>query len=167
MHPEIEDHDESPSEEDDMDGEGESELFLEVTPSKKGNLSDYWPNALLLSRLKSIFLDRVDPLLKIFHMPTFWESITSAMQDSRNMSKGLEAALLAWCFSTVTSVEEGECFGLLGGEKRQLTSHFKVATRRALAKAGFLHTSDLNTLRGYLCYLVSVLLIGNAKKKSG
>lgn len=155
MHPEIEDHDESPNDGDDTDGERESAIFLEMTPSKKVNLSDYWPNSLLLSRLKSIFLDRGDPLLKIFHVPTFWESITTALQDPRKMSKGLEAAMLAWCFSTVTSVEDGECFGLLGAEKRQLTSHFKLATRCALAKAGFLRTSDLNTLRGYLCYLVS------------
>lgn len=154
MHPEIDDHSESAQDEDDRNAEAEDFLFLDLVLPKKINLIEYWPNTQLLPRLKTIFLDRGDPLLKIFHIPTFWSSLDNALRSPREVSKGLEAVMLAWCFATVSILEDSECISLLGIERRQLFSHFQIATRRALTKAGFLHTSDLDTLRAYMCYLV-------------
>lgn len=158
MHPEIDDDSESAHDQDDRNAEAGNFLFLDLALPKNTNLTEYWPNQQLLSRLKSVFLDRGDPLLKVFHIPTFWTSLDNALHSPRQVSKGLEAVMLAWCFANVSILEDGECVSLLGAERRELFSHFQVATQRALAKAGFLHTSDLDTLRAYMCYLVRCLI---------
>lgn len=154
MHPEIDEDSEAANDEDSRNDEAGNILFLDPIVPRKINLTEYWPSLQLLSRLKTVFIDRGDPLLKVFHIPTFWDSLTGALESPRQTSKGLEAAMLAWCFATVSILEDGECVSLLGAERRQLFSHFRIATQRALAKAGFLHTSDLDTLRAYMCYLV-------------
>ncbi|KAF2123215.1 hypothetical protein BDV96DRAFT_15587 [Lophiotrema nucula] len=157
QHPEIDGHDDSSSDE---FAEAESAIFLDPVGSKNIDLTAFWPSFVLLSRIKDVFMDRGDPLMKILHMPTFWAALTNAMQHPRDTPKATEAILFAFCLVTVSTLNDEECLTLLGVEKAVLTPRFRLATRHALVGAKFLKTSDPTILQAYLMFMMGLRSTG-------
>ena len=133
----------------------ESDLVLGNTP-RNGNLAALHFPLHTFQALFDIFRDRVDPLMKFFHLPTLWPAMSRALQDSHAMSKSLTAIIFSIYFTTITSLEEHECFDLLGEQKVVLTAQYKTAARQALINADFLTSSSLMTLQAYATFLVSI-----------
>jgi hypothetical protein len=79
----------------------------------------------------------------------------NVLQHPQDISKSLEALICAFYLAIITSLEEDECRGLLGGQKSVIFARYERAARRALRTAGFLHTSSPMTLRAYVMFLVS------------
>jgi hypothetical protein len=102
-----------------------------------------------------IYIDRVDPLMKLLHLPTFWSALTGALQNPHDISKSLEAAIFAFYLATIASLEDNECHCLLGEQKSIISARYKLAARQALVNARFLGTSSLVTLQAYVIFLVS------------
>lgn len=125
------------------------------THSKIESLTSLHPPYHILLKLWDIYVDRVDPLMKILHLPTFWSSLMNVLQHPQDISKSLEALICAFYLAIITSLEEDECRGLLGGQKSVIFARYERAARRALRTAGFLHTSSPMTLRAYVMFLVS------------
>jgi hypothetical protein len=108
-----------------------------------------------LPKLKDIYADRVDPLVKILHLPTFWTALMNGLRRPQEMSKSFQAATFAFYFATVSAVTDDECEKLFKTRKAVMCSRYQYATRQALVNAGFLSTSSLMTLRAYSLFLVS------------
>jgi hypothetical protein len=121
--------------------------------SKTEHLAIHPPYHTLL-KLWDIYADRVDPLMKILHLPMFWSSLTHALQHPQSISKSLEALIFAFYLATIVSLEEDECQGLLG-QKSIVLARYELATRRALRRAGCLQTSSPMTLQAFVMFLVS------------
>lgn len=134
----------------------ESGLFFE--PVKKKHhfeaLASFYPSLEVLPRLKEIYADRVDPLLKILHLPTFWAALTDAMQHHQEISKSFEALTLAFCLVTFNSLKDDEVQRLFGIPKLTMCSRYRLATRQALINAEFLSTSSPMVLRAYAMFMV-------------
>ena len=160
QHPEIDGHDDSSS--DDF-GDSENALFLGPGGLRDEDLKALWPSFDLLSRIKDVFVDRVDPLLKILHMPTFWTALMDVVHYPRDTSRGMQAIMFAFCLATVSTLNDVECFTLLGSDKAVLFPRFRLATRQALVNAGFLNTSDPITLRAYALFIVGVRSTGRCE----
>jgi hypothetical protein len=142
----------------------ESDLFV-GTPESTGlvlnahsqieDLASLHPSIQMLPKLWDIYVDRADPLMKLLHLPTFWSSLTNALQHPQQISKSLQALLFAFYLATISSLEEDECQSLLGGPKSITFTRYKRAARQALINAGFLHTSSPMTLQAYAIFIVS------------
>lgn len=109
----------------------------------------------ILPKLRDIYVDRVDALMKILHLPTFWTALTNGLQHPHDLAKSLEAVMFAFCLATISTLKEGECQNLFGVPKSVVYSRYRLATRQALVNAGFLSTSSPMTLQAYAMFMVS------------
>ena len=137
-----------------LDASDEHGLVLSTLP-KVENLASLHHPFHVVQKMLDVYVDRVDPLMKLLHIPTFWTTITKAFQNPRDMSKSLEALIFAFYLATITSLEDDECYCLLGEPKPTIRARYKAAARQGLINASFLKTSSLMTLQAYLLFLVS------------
>ncbi|RDW63517.1 hypothetical protein BP6252_11062 [Coleophoma cylindrospora] len=133
----------------------ESSLVLGSISFQKVDLASVYFPSHILQTIFDIYLDRVDPHMKILHLPTFWSALTSALKTPHDMPKSLEAAMFSFCFAAIISLEDDECSSLLGESKLVLTGRYKAAICQALLNANFLKSSSLTTLQAYAMFLTS------------
>ncbi|KAI1406850.1 C6 transcription factor [Hypoxylon sp. FL1857] len=135
----------------------ESEMFFEPEPSNKlEHLASLHPSPQILARLKEVYADRVDPMMKILHLPTFWAALSDGLQHPQEMSKSFEAEIFAFYLAAINALTEDECQKLFGIQKSLMYSRYRLAARQALVNAGFLSTSNVMTLRAYAIFLMCV-----------
>lgn len=110
----------------------------------------------MVEKMFGVFKDRVECWAKILHLPTFHDSLLTALQSPHKISKSLEALIFSFYFITVTSLDDEETLRILGGESKPILSQrYRLATRQALVNAEFLKTTSLVTLQAYVLFLVS------------
>ena len=109
-----------------------------------GQIQQYWET----------YKDRVDPLLKVLHMPTTEPTVLSAASHLGNLSKGFEALLFAIYYGAVTSVSAADCLLMFGEEKGVLLSRYRFAVEQALARANFLTTEEIVVLQAFVIFLI-------------
>ncbi|KAL7940985.1 fungal-specific transcription factor domain-containing protein [Trichoderma barbatum] len=135
----------------------ESGLFFEPERSDKSeSLSKLHASVSLLSKLKDVYCDRVDPMMKILHLPTFWVAMTHALRRPHDIPKSLESLIFAFYLVTVSSLREEESQSLFGVPTSVIISRYRVATRQALVNARFLSTSNVMTLQAFSIFTVCV-----------
>ena len=118
------------------------------------DLASYHPPVQILPKLQEVYTDRVDPLIKILHLPTFWPSVMGVLHNPRNVSKSLEALVFSFYLTTISFMDEAECSRVLGTQKSLLYRQYRLTTRLALVNARFLSTSSLVTLQAYAMFMV-------------
>jgi hypothetical protein len=134
----------------------ESRLFFEPENNYKfEDLTRLHLDFQILPRLREIYVDRVDPLMKILHLPTFWTALTNGRRHPQNLSQSLEAEVFVFYLATISTLKEDECQDLFGVQKSVMVSRYRLAARQALVTAGFLSTSSPMTLRAYAIFMVS------------
>jgi hypothetical protein len=101
------------------------------------------------------FVDNVNTLVKILHVPTAQKAVLNAMADLDHVSKGMEALLFGIYVIAVTSMEEGECQSTLQESKAFALKRFRAGAQQALRAAGLLKTSDMMVLQAFVLFLVS------------
>ncbi|KAK9234934.1 C6 transcription factor [Lipomyces kononenkoae] len=135
----------------------ESELFFEPEQNYTfENLASLHPSFQILPKLRDIYVDRVDPLMKLLHLPTFWTALTEGLQHPHDRSKSLEAGMFAFYLVTISALKQDECQNLFGVPKSVLHSRYRLATRQALVNARFLSTSSPMTLQAYAMFMMCV-----------
>lgn len=144
----------------DEDDENEVDLFLGPSSSSLSGLLRNWhPPLPCLHTLKDIFIDRVDPLMKMMHMPTFWPVILQAAQKGEEISRSMEAAVFCFYFGTISVIQEKECENLFKESKKVVFAKYRVIARHTLKKANLLSTSSPMTLRAFCLFMVCFLTI--------
>ncbi|KAG4267316.1 hypothetical protein FPRO04_04928 [Fusarium proliferatum] len=117
------------------------------------SLLPYHPPMHLSVTLLNIFIENVLPLVHIFHMPSteqwFWDSIVSLDTLDRNS----EALLFAIYYSSVISMDEGQCLGVLGESRSTSLNKYRFAVEQAMARANLLNTQSLVLLQAAVLFL--------------
>lgn len=134
----------------------ESGLFFEPESDKIESLVKLHLSTPLLSRLRDIYKNRVDPMMKILHLPTFWVTMTNALQRPREMPKSLQSLVFAFYLVAISSLKEEEAQNLFGMPLSVITKRYRVATRQALVNARFLSTSNIMTLQAFSIFTVHI-----------
>ena len=101
--------------------------------------------------LVSVYLCRIDPILKVAHAP----SLRALLFEQPTSSTTENAFRSAVHFAAVSSLEEAECEEIMGEAKRVALDRFRVTTEGLLAKANLYTATTLNTLQAFVVYLVS------------
>lgn len=120
------------------------------------SVSDAHPPAVHIIQLWQIYLNNVNPLLKLTHTPTLQEHIVEAAANIGKVSKSLEALMFAIYFMAVTSLNDEEARLTFHQEKPQLLQTYYTACQQALVNAGFMRNPDITILQAFLLYLVSL-----------
>ncbi|KAK6447179.1 hypothetical protein FP744_10003429 [Trichoderma asperellum] len=131
-------------------------MFEPERGDKVTDLTKYHLPLPLISKLKEFFLDRVDPMMKFLHLPTFWAALANELPNPDRIPKSLEALIFAFYLVSICSLKEDEAQELFGVELQVLLYRYRVATRQALVNARFLSTANLMTLQAFSIFIICV-----------
>ncbi|KAF2014532.1 hypothetical protein BU24DRAFT_348913 [Aaosphaeria arxii CBS 175.79] len=114
------------------------------------------PEPLQIFKLWQIYLQNVNPLVKVFHAPTVQKIILEASEDLDDFPKNVEALMFAIYCISVGSLSEKECESTLGTKKPILLQRYRAGVQHALVNASFLKTTDLIVLEALTLFLLSL-----------
>ncbi|KAG9239957.1 fungal-specific transcription factor domain-containing protein [Calycina marina] len=134
----------------------EPELFCLGHRNASKDLKTLHPRMVHIFRLWQVFLDNVQPLVKIFHAPTTQQLILQASADLDNVAKPTEALMFCIYLLAVTSLEEQDCQAMLGDSRDSLLSKFSHAAQQALINARFMKSLNMLTLQALILYALAV-----------
>ncbi|KAJ5976769.1 C6 zinc finger domain protein [Penicillium viridicatum] len=127
--------------------------------SPAGNVDDlsaFHPTQAQIFRLWQIYLDNVNPLLKVTHTPTLQTRIIDAASDIANINPTLEALMFSIYCVSILSLTEDQCGALFGSPKKDLLTPYQFACQQALRGCSILGSSDRESLTALYLYLVSI-----------
>jgi hypothetical protein len=101
-----------------------------------------------------VFLDRVDPVTKIIHAPSFRPNIVDAAAGFRNMPPQTKGLLFSMFIVASLALSKTEHWDLLGRSKEDTIAAYSANFRAALAQYSYLTNYNLDTLRSLALYSV-------------
>ncbi|GFP53496.1 aurofusarin cluster transcription factor aurR2 [Trichoderma asperellum] len=114
------------------------------------------PPSIHILQLWQIYIDNINPLLKMTHVPSIQSKIIEATSRLHEAPKNLEALMFAIYVICINSLEDAEVQRTFGETKQELLARFFPALQQALVNAGFMRMPDPLTLQAYLLYLMAV-----------
>lgn len=138
------------------------DYVLGTTPSS-ASVRDLHPHPEQVSTLWHIFLENVNPLSKVIHVPSLEPAITEASAHLGKLPRNFEALLFAIYSLAVLSLQPDECQAMLGESKTVLVGRYTTGTKRALSRAKFLGTSDLMVLQAFVLHLLCMRDVYDSK----
>jgi hypothetical protein len=130
-------------------------MAMLLSDGTDGNVEDFRPSAAQAFRLWQTFLERVNPLTKVIHVPSVQPKLVEATTDPNSIPKNVEALLFSIYVMAVVALSERECQLQLGCTKEEAFYRFSTGCRIALMRIGILKTYDLVVLQAMVLYLVS------------
>jgi hypothetical protein len=119
-------------------------------------LSTLHPDPVQIFRLWQVYLDNVNPLLKITHTPTLQARIIEATGNLTDIDPTLEALMFSIYCMSITSLNEEDCQSSFASSKEDLLVRYQFGCQQALYNCGFLRSSDRECLTALYLYLVSL-----------
>jgi hypothetical protein len=120
------------------------------------DLSTLHPDPVQIFRLWQIYLDNVNPLLKVTHTPSLQGRIIEAASNVTNINPTLEALMFSiYCMSILSLIVE-DCQTMFASSKEDLLMRYQFGCQQALLNCGVLRSSDRDCLTALYLYLVSL-----------
>ena len=126
------------------------------SPASTVSLSSLHPQPVQVFKLWQTYLANVNPLVKVFHVPTVQRIITDAGENTDDLPRNVEALLFAIYCIAVETLSEGECTEIMYEPKSAVVQRFRSGAQNALINASFLKTSDLMVLQALTLFIVSL-----------
>ncbi|KAH7035707.1 fungal-specific transcription factor domain-containing protein [Microdochium trichocladiopsis] len=120
------------------------------------NLTDQHPSAIQIFQLWQVYLNNVNPLLKLTHTPTLQVRIIEAGANLNKVSQSLEALMFSIYLMAISTMQDDEVYATFNEPKRALLGKYCRATQQALLNAEFMRQPDLTILQAFLLYLYGV-----------
>lgn len=120
------------------------------------DISTLHPEQVQIFRLWQIYLDNVNPLLKVTHTPTLQPRIIDAASNVTTIKPTLAALMLSIYCVAILSMSEEECLTTFDSSKERLLMTYQLGCQQALMSCGFLRSADRDCLTALYLYLVSV-----------
>ena len=116
-------------------------------------IESFHPEPKNIFRLWQIFVQRVNPLTKIVHVPTTQQRILDASFNVTEIPVSLAALLFAVYASAITALTVEECQAQFNEHRDFLALRYRDTCLRALVSADFLVSHDLETLQASAIFL--------------
>lgn len=107
-------------------------------------------------KLWQIYLEHVDPLLKVTHTPTLQPRIINSVSDLAGTDPALQALIFSICCMALKTIDENECQAMFQKPISEVLDQYQAFCRQALMKADMWRTTDLDCLTAQYLYLVRV-----------
>jgi hypothetical protein len=135
-------------------GVGNPQGWIFSFSSQAVNMLDLHPIPSQIPKFWEAYKDRVDPLVKVLHIPTVEPTILRAASHLSNLSKGFEALLFTIYYGATTSLSAEDCLATFGEDKTILLARYRFAIEQALARASFLTTEETIVLQAFVIFLI-------------
>lgn len=122
------------------------------------SLTQLHPNAIQIFQLWNTFIEGVNPLTKIVHVPTLQQELLNAASDLSSLSPEMEALMFSIYSSALLCMQVDEVQKYFKEPKSILLTKYRQCAQQALVNAGILATSDLRVLQAFLLFIVRIRL---------
>lgn len=124
---------------------------------QKTRLRSLHPSQSQILMLCTFFVDNVDPIFKVMHVPTLKRSVLDASNSLDNIIGGrsMEALLFAMYYAAITSLSLEDCKKYFQEDRCTLLDRYRSGTEVALANADILTSPDMTALQALVIFLVS------------
>ncbi|KAH6986613.1 fungal-specific transcription factor domain-containing protein [Ilyonectria destructans] len=117
---------------------------------------EFWPDPVHIFKLWQFFLDRVNPLVKVIHVPTLQPYLAEAATNMDNVALNYQCLLFSIFILAVISMSETESIQILGITRDQALVKYTLGTKNALTQFNFLKNFDMAALQALLLYQISL-----------
>ncbi|KAL6831516.1 fungal-specific transcription factor domain-containing protein [Trichoderma sp. SZMC 28015] len=117
--------------------------------------SAFHPAPHLLSYIWQVYVENVDPFIKVLHVPTMTEVIRLAEAGFDKLSPGMRSLIFSISLAAVNSLSNSDVQEVFHDAKETVLSSLVLGTEKALSQAGILKTTDLCVAQTSLIYLES------------
>lgn len=118
----------------------------------------YHPQRRVAARLWKIFIDSVDPYVKVLHIPTAETTLYTVIGDPTKASSENLALCFAIYFASVTATTSNEALDITGEDKKQALVRYRMCLEQSMAQADFLENPTITLLQAMAIYGVSSLM---------
>lgn len=132
------------------------------TVTSQPTVEELMPPPAIIFRLWQIYLERVNPLTKIIHVPTLQPYVAEATSGGHNVPLNIKTLLFSIYTLATVSMTQDECLNFLGYSRGAALDRFSEGVRQSLIRLGFLKAYDIETLQALVIYLVSDARYANA-----
>lgn len=116
------------------------------------------PEPTQIFQLWQMYLENVDPMLKVTHSPSLQARIIGAISNLHQLDPNLEALMFSIYCIAIQSVDEAACIANLYTPRDELLMRYRFGCRQALLRSGYLRTHNRDCLTALFVYLVNGLL---------
>jgi hypothetical protein len=134
---------------------GRDDNLLFGSPGAAVDLSTLHPGPVQIFRLWQVYLENIEPILKVTHAPSLQARIIDATGDLTGINPTLEALMFGIYAVAALSLDENDCLGMFNSSREQLLVNYHFGCQQALANCGFLRSDDRDCLTALYLYLVS------------
>lgn len=120
------------------------------------SLTDLHPSCEHAAKLWYAYVENVEPLCKVLHVPTVARIVHTVSKHPATASKNDECILFAIYHFAVFSMSDDECSHELHDSRAQLMHKYRTAVTQALVNASWLKTTSLPVLQAYTLFLISL-----------
>jgi hypothetical protein len=128
------------------------DLLLYGSPAETAD--DFHPDPVHVFRLWQIYIDRVNPLNKVIHVPSVQPYMVEAATNPNKLSPRVQALLFAIYSLAAVAMEEAECHQILGLSRDAAVTRFSEGAKVSLAKSNFLRAFDMHTVQALVIHHV-------------
>ncbi|KAJ2978768.1 hypothetical protein NUW58_g7389 [Xylaria curta] len=132
-----------------------ADLFLGVEDPAV-DLQELQPDLVNAFRLWQLFVERVNPLTKVIHVPSLQSYVVEAAADINKVPLPYQALLFSIYTMTVISLTGQETIGLLGLTREDALNRFTRGTKLALTRANFLKNYNMTIIQALALYMLSL-----------
>ncbi|KAH8177036.1 fungal specific transcription factor domain-containing protein [Sarocladium implicatum] len=133
--------------------ENNSDLLLGVGEATSNDIQDLQPDPVHAFRLWQLFLDRVNPLLKVVHIPTLQPYVMEGAVNIGNIPLNYQALLFSIYTISAMSLSDGEAPQLLGMAREEAIQRFTKGMKIALNLFDFMKNYDMAALQALVLYV--------------
>ncbi|KAK2596147.1 hypothetical protein QQS21_006424 [Conoideocrella luteorostrata] len=120
------------------------------------NLTDVHPSHDEASKLWATYIENVEPLCKVLHMPTIVHMVDKVSKQPPKAAKGDECLLFSIYYFAVFSMSDADCLRMLQNSRRKLMAKYSGAFLQALVNVSWLKTTSMRVLQAYVLFLIAV-----------
>lgn len=127
-------------------------------PRLSYDISSLLPTRWQATQLWQAFLNNVDCLVKLLHIPTVQPTVFAAINNPKDTAPDMNALLFAIYFAAVTSLRWTEVQTILSQDRQTVLSSYERGLELSLHAKCFLDSPTILSLQAMALYLVSLSL---------
>ncbi|KAH1447149.1 Transcription factor vrtR1 [Aspergillus fumigatus] len=120
------------------------------------SLSDQHPSYEEATVLWNTYVQNVEPLCKVLHVPTVAKLVDTIAKQPAAASKSVECLLFAIYYIAVFFMSDADCLQQFNQTKTQKMSRYRTAVCQALVNASWLKTTAMPVLQAYTLFLIAM-----------
>ena len=135
--------------------ENNTDLFFPGDLST-ANIEELVPDPIHAFKLWQLFLERVNPLFKVVHVPTVQSVVMEGATNMMSLPHHQQALLFSIYTIAAVSLSDAEAIQILGMSRESAVQKFLAGTKVALIRFNLLKNYNMTALQALIHYMVCI-----------